>query len=153
MMIKSVKIALFITISIFVLCSCGKDNKQTDSSIQPQQSKELQGGSITPIMGFDTAGFTEIICNQSGTCEFKPNDVSISNSIEWEVYVFKKAFSDSFRLIPQGSYKSRTDVSTTASISVKKGDHLYLYCSENAFTLDSKSKVTTDARIDYIITK
>ena len=135
---KTIAFLVLVLTIAFIICSCGK--------------KEPQTGIITPDQSFDNAGFTEIPCKQSGTCEFIANDISKSSNITWEVYVLKKKFDDNDpRLILQSSYKSSAVISSTGSVTVKNGDFLYIYCSENSLTVDSKEKTTKDATLSYSI--
>ena len=134
---KHFSIALLLILIIATCCSCGRT--------------EPQAGTISPRQGFDNAGFVEITCEQGGSCDFIANDVSISHNITWEAYVFSKSFDDALRYIPQSSYKDHIDISTAGTIKVKKGDHLYIYCSENSFTLDSVESSHADASLAYSI--
>ena len=135
---KNISIALFLILITTVCCSCGK--------------KEPQTGVISSIDCFDNAGFSAAIkCKQSGACEFTANESSVSNNITWEAYVFSKPFDDAPRYIPQASFKDHTTISSTGSIKVKGGDYLYIYCSENSFTVDSAEVIPKDASLSYSI--
>ena len=134
---KFLSLVLIALILCLTLCACGK--------------KEPQTGTITPETGFDNAGFTEVVCEVSGTCDFAANSISESNDITWEVYVMDKPFTDAFRYIPQASFNAYADISTAGAATVKKGDCLYIYCSENAFTLGSKDEITAGAELTYTI--
>lgn len=135
---KIFSIALLLVLIITMCCSCGK--------------KEPQTGTISSIDCFDNAGFaTAIECNQGGTCDFTASESSVANNITWEAYVFSKRFDDAPRYIPQASFKEHTTISSTGNIKVKSGDYLYIYCSENSFTVDSAENIHKDASLSYSI--
>ncbi len=120
-----------------MICSCGK--------------QEPQSGTITPAQSFDNAGFTEIYCERSGDCKFTANDISVSGGITWKVFVFTEKFDDAPRYIPQAQYQGFAELSSEASAAVRKGNYLYVYCSENDFTLGSKDEITEGAEVTYSI--
>ena len=113
--------------------------------------KKTQSGTVTPGQGFNNAGYVEIECTRDGTCEFTANDASVSANITWEAYTFSQPFEDGLRYIPQASYAEHASFSSEGTIPVKRGDYLYIYCSENAFTADSADDVHEDASLTYTI--
>ncbi len=144
-MTKILSLAVLAVLIATVICSCGKQEPQTGTKQEPQT------GTITPAQSFDNAGFTEICCERSGDCKFTANDISVSSDITWKVFLFTEKFDDAPRYIPQAKYQGFAELSSDASVAVKKGNYLYVYCSENAFTLDSREDITKGAEVTYTI--
>lgn len=135
---RIISILLLLILITTVCCCCGK--------------KEPQTGTISSIDCFDNAGFaTAIECNQGGTCDFTASESSVATNITWEAYVFNKPFDDAPRYIPQASFRDHTTITSTGSIKVKNGDYLYIYCSENSFTVDSAEDIPKDVSLSYSI--
>jgi hypothetical protein len=79
---------------------------------------------------YQNAGYLEFISSAETFAEYTFTAEN-SETIEWQVYVFDEAFEDGFRYISQASEPVLVGDGT---ISVDKGQYVYIYCSANEFT-------------------
>ena len=79
---------------------------------------------------YQNAGYLEFISCAETSAEYTFTAEN-SETIEWQVYVFDEAFEDGFRYISQASEPVLVGDGT---ISVDKGQYVYIYCSANEFT-------------------
>ena len=98
---------------------------------------------ITNEDGFDQAGYVEIPTEKLGRYYFKANEASKNGNVTWTVYVMDEKFEDSYRYIPQAV--EGASLEGDGYLDLEPGKYIYLYCSENSFTLASKSELTEGA--------
>ena len=98
---------------------------------------------ITNEDGFDQAGYVEIPTEKLGRYYFKANEASKNGNVTWTVYVMDEKFEDSYRYIPQAV--EGASLEGDGYLDLEPGKYIYLYCSENGFTLASKSELTEGA--------
>ncbi len=100
--------------------------------------------SITPLDGFDRAGFTEIPVRDEGDYRFEANAISGRNDVKWTVYLMDSRFTDSFRYIPRATSPA---LEGDGTVHAAKGQYFYVGCSENGFSLGDISEVTDGAKL------
>jgi len=93
--------------------------------------------------GFDNAGFVEIPVEKTSRYYFKANDASRNGNVTWTVYVTDEMFDGSYRYIPQTVEEAILE--NDEYLNLEAGKFIYLYCSENSFTLASRSDMTEGA--------
>ncbi len=93
--------------------------------------------------GFDDAGFVEIPAEKLGRYYFKANEASKNGNVTWTVYVMDEKFEDSYRFIPQAV--EGASLEGDGYLDLEPGKYIYLYCSENGFTLGDKAELTEGA--------
>ena len=95
------------------------------------KAKETEPFAIIKAQDFhQSAGYLEFISSAETFAEYTFTAEN-SETIEWQVYVFDEAFEDGFRYISQASEPVLVGDGT---ISVDKGQYVYIYCSANEFT-------------------
>ena len=98
---------------------------------------------VIPQDGFNDAGYVEIPVAQTGRYRFVANMPSAVGGVTWQVYLFDNEFTDSYRFISQAA---RPVLEKNGEINAYAGQYIYLYCSENSFTLGSMDDVTNGAK-------
>lgn len=98
---------------------------------------------VTNEDGFDNAGFVEIAVKKSARYYFKANEASKDGNVTWTVYVLDEQFDGSYRYIPQTVEEAILE--NDEYLDLEAGKFVYLYCSENSFTLASRSDMTEGA--------
>lgn len=73
-------------------------------------------------------GFSSFICEKDGVCRFSEQN---PGELTWKVYILDAVFDDAERFIPQ-AYDCALE--GNGSISLKKGDIVYVYCPYNEWT-------------------
>ena len=93
--------------------------------------------------GFDNAGFVEIPVKIAARYYFKANEASKNGNVTWTVYVTDEMFDGSYRYIPQTVEAAVLE--DDEYLDLAAGKYIYLYCSENSFTLGSRTDMTEGA--------
>ena len=131
---KKIIIHVLIYVMLMTLTACGA-NDETDTEII-----------VTVIEAkncFHDAGFIELIADMKEPAEYTFTAEN-SETVEWAVYILDEAFDDGFRYIKQ---VTEPVLLGDGTISIAKGQYVYVYCSANEFTTgaadeNAKLKVT-----------
>lgn len=109
----------------------GKTTENTADGNNTSESKGSEPVTVKVADGYENAGFTMYVCEETGTYEFFTEDPK-ETGVEWEVYLLDEEFDDAVRYIPQAYEK--VSLKDDRYLDIKEGQYVYVYCSENAFT-------------------
>ena len=113
-------IVLFLVVTMMMLSACGTNEENDFTTVLAKDC-------------FGNAGYIELIAGAEKSAVYNFTAVN-SDEVEWSVYVFKDAFDDGYRYIAQATAPALVGDGT---ISVDKGQYVYIYCSVNEFTTDT----------------
>jgi hypothetical protein len=82
---------------------------------------------VTVADGFDNAGVTAYTVDDDATYQF----ISSDDDITWKIYLLDEKFNDGARYLSQAK---TPDLTGNGILDVKRGQIMYVECSENAFT-------------------
>lgn len=95
---------------------------------------------VTSKDGFDNAGVTCFICDETSMYSFK----SGGKKVKWEVYVLAREFTDGARYLPQAH---TPDLTGDGELKIEHGRYIYILCGESSMTADKASDAFL--RVDY----